>query len=70
MRRNIRSHRRRLAGSVSNNIVACLSKKDFDSEDEAVAFTKSRNYENRPYFCMYCEKYHLTSDLKGLVHTA
>ena len=70
MRRDIRSHRRRLANSVSENIVACLTKKVFDTEDEAIEFCQQGHYENRPYFCMYCEKWHLTSDLKGLVHTA
>lgn len=69
MRRDIRSHRRRLASSVSDNIVACLTKKSFGSEDEAIEFTRSKEYENRAYFCMYCEKWHLSSDLKGLIHT-
>lgn len=70
MRRDIRSHRRRLASSVSENIVACLTKKVFDTEDEAIIFCKEGKYNNRPYFCMYCEKWHLTSDLKGLIHTS
>ena len=70
MRRNIRSHRRRLADSVSNNIVDCMTKMVFTSEEDALRFTKRKGYENRPYFCMYCEKYHLTSDQRGLIHTS